>query len=273
MPFLGVISMNFSRKLFVVTLSVLSLVGLSQLNAMQSVTVPSLSGFSELKSVQDHKVTPFQIYMNMQLIENCPTLPLDVINVISFNAYISNISDLSQKLTTLRNNPKEVVTLIKRLQDSHRFNLSVHALKTGLAQASMSLNDIEDTMFNGKLLDFMYDDENNLDTIKIIFAVAGDQVHALLSAQDGFSGMSPFHHAARQGCTKIIRIMLDVCGDKAQDLIDHRNVFGHTALDLAKLGRMVLAEICVINDPWEFGRISKLNEVIKLLESYQWINQ
>ncbi len=263
---------KFLYKLFI-ALVVISMIGSYQLNAMKRMRelspVPSEPRVTE-QYPQDHNEEAFKVYMNLQLVENCPTLPLDVIRVISFDAYISSIiSELSQNLTASRENSQEALTLIKSLQDRCGFNISIQALKMGLKQANMLLNDIKQKVgpfINLKLLDVMTDtDENNLDLIKIIFAAAGDQVQAMISATDGLFGMPPFYRVVCFGRITMVRAMLEAVGDGAQELINFKHIrYGNTALGAARVSR---------NDPQYFDIRDNIDEVISLLENYQPNNQ
>ncbi len=255
---------NFLYKVFI-ALIVISMVGSSQLNAMKRwrelSPVPS-----ELKVVteymQDHKETTFKIYMNLQLVENCP-LPLDVVSVISFDAYIlSIILELSENLMELRNYSGEALNVIKRLHDTYGFNVSVQMLKMALKQAKMSLSDIQgDYTINLIERVCMNGDSND---IKLIFAVTDDKIQAMISTKD-YLGMTSFHNSTCNGYIKDIRVMLDAFGDKAQDLIALKNRFDRTALDEAKILK---------NDNTQYFDVQyNIDEVITLLESYQHTNQ
>ncbi len=260
---------KFLYKLYIV-ITALLIIGSYPLNAMKRTYEWAPEQYQ-----QDHKEEAFNIYMNLQLIENYPTLPLDVVKIISLNAYISRIIvELSHNLKTFRNNPEEVLLVIKRLQDTCGFNVAVQILNMGLLHARMLLIDIKEVFCDMNLIDFACEDENNLDCIKIIFAAAGDQVQALISAKDCLSGKPLFHKVIRSGCIKIVMMMLDAFGDKVQDLIDLKSMFNRTALDEAKFDRMSLDETKIgRNDPRQSGRYHKIDEVIRLLESYQSTNQ
>ncbi len=268
--FFGIISMNFFRKLLIVTLTILSMVSSSRAMHMHSSsidvrTIPLFLPCAIQHAIPDHKAIIFPIYKNLKLIENCPVLPLDVVNIISFDAYVlSIVSEFSESLIRFRRHPQEVLTLIKSLHNRCGFNVSVLVLKKSLMQAKISsLADIKD--FNMNLIECACYDENNVDCINIIFAVAGDKVYTLISANDVFSGMmTPFHRAARDGHINIVKTMLDACSDRVQDLIDLKNVLECTALDILRYMR---------NDPLLSHNYFKLDEVITLLKSYQCTNQ
>ena len=239
--------MHFLKNVFITLFFVVTTSTSHRLNAMESKAMTAMLEESVASDFQIYQLLSFVTKDNPQLY-----LPDEVTQIIALNAY-----EITEKLRaecyeeyrSCLGSPGIVLSFI---EDSFKKSMShtviVNILKTCLNYSGKSLSEIKDSYSQTVIHHLIAYWSFNLDFVKIIFLVAGDQAWDLITIKN-CNGNMALHYPLQSPAIKEL-LSMALSPEQAWLLINTPNNDGKTPLSLAM-------------------RHNADKKVIKILESYR----
>lgn len=229
-------SILFFRSLPIVAFTVLAMLNISNLGAMNSsIDLEPMDIEEEFLTLDDLETTPelqFQVQTLFDFAREY-LVPYEVSRMILDDFTQLWIAKLSQYLKANSQTPEEILKLIKQLLKDYQFDVSVNVLRLAFQSANMVIGDIMD-VDDRTCLHVACNDIQYQECTKVLLCVAGDKAWDLM-AMKSFAGWSAWHEAVSNSDENSVTVFINwaIVNKKEKDLFYLETCANEIALQIA----------------------------------------